>query len=55
MTRTRKKVSLSGLESGQVSLSPDELRTAGIKVGDKIEVEAEKDRIVIYRISQGEE
>ena len=55
MTRTRKKVSKSGKDSGQISLSPDELRTSGIKVNDKIEVEAERDRIVIWRISQESE
>ena len=55
MTRIRKKVSKSGLESGQVSLSPDELRTAGIKVGDTVEVDAERDWIVIRRISQESE
>jgi len=55
MTRIRKKISKSGLESGQVSLSPDELRTAGMKVGDKVDVDAERDRIVIWRISQESE
>jgi len=55
MTRIRKKISKSGLESGQVSLSPDELRTAGIKVGDIVDVDAERDRIVILRINQGSE
>ena len=55
MTRIRKKISRSGLESGQVSLSPDELRTSGMKINDKVEIEAERDRIVIWRISQESE
>ena len=52
MTRIRKKISKSGEACGQISLRPDELRTAGIKVGDKVDVDAERDRIVIWRISQ---
>ena len=52
MTRIRKKISKSGKDSGQISLSPDELRTAGMKVGDIVEVDAERDWIVIRRISQ---
>ena len=52
MTRIRKKISKSGEASGQISLSPDELRTAGMKVGDTVEVDAERDRIMIWRISQ---
>ena len=52
MTRARKTMSHSGKNSGQITLSPDELRTASINVRDKIDVEAQNDRIVIYRISQ---
>jgi len=55
MTRIRKKMSKSGFKSGQISFSPDELRTSGIKVNDKVDVEAERDRIVIWRISQESE
>jgi len=52
MTRIRKKISKTAGEGGQITLSPDELRTAGIKPGDKVEVEAESDRIIIFKIVQ---
>jgi len=52
MTRTRKKISgWREKMSGSISLNPDELRTAGMKIGDSVDVDAERDRIVIYRVS----
>jgi len=51
MTRTRKKITgWKEKRSGSVSLNSDELRTAGMNVGDIIEVEADRNRIVIYRV-----
>lgn len=56
MTRTRKKITgWKGKRSGTISLNPDELRTAGMKIGSTVEVEAERDRIVIYRVGKAEE
>ena len=52
MTRIRKKITgWKNKQSGTISFNPDELRTAGIAVGDYVEVEAERDRIVVYRLS----
>ena len=54
--RATKKISQNGPgNSALLSLSPCELRMAGIKVRDTVDVDAERDRIVIWRISQESE